>query len=87
MKSPYYRTFIGLPVQVPDTILQARLKLMEILREENIPDDFKYLAMAESGFQNLTSSKGATGYWQFMKSAALERGLTINSEIDESYHV
>jgi hypothetical protein len=59
----------------------------QILAEYNVPDDFKYVAMAESGFQQVTSSKGATGYWQFMKSAAQEQGLQINSEIDERYHV
>ena len=58
-----------------------------ILRENNIPDDFKYLAMAESGLQDVTSHKGATGFWQFMKTAATEQGLTITSEVDERYHV
>lgn len=58
-----------------------------ILAENNIPSDFKYLAMAESGLQNVVSSAGATGFWQFLRGAGKEMGLTINSEIDERYHV
>lgn len=59
----------------------------QILRKNNVPEDFKYLAMAESGLQDVVSSAGATGFWQFMRSAGLEQGLTINSEVDERYHV
>ena len=36
MKSPYYRTFIGLPLQVQASFLQARRQLMETLQEERI---------------------------------------------------
>jgi membrane-bound lytic murein transglycosylase D len=42
--------------------------------ENGIPEDFKYLAIAESGLRNVTSSASAKGYWQFMKSAATEMG-------------
>ena len=59
----------------------------EILKEENIPDDFKYLAVAESGLENLTSPAGAKGIWQFLKKTGLEYGLEINHEIDERYHL
>ncbi len=38
----------------------------KILKEYNIPDDFKYLAAAESDLSNLVSPKGATGFWQIM---------------------
>lgn len=58
-----------------------------ILRTHNIPEDFKYLALAESGLQNLTSPAGAKGFWQFMTAAAKEQGLIINSEVDERYHL
>lgn len=54
-----------------------------ILKENGIPDDFKYAAIAESGLRNVTSSASAKGYWQFMKTAATEMGLEINDEIDE----
>jgi membrane-bound lytic murein transglycosylase D len=58
-----------------------------ILKEEGVPEDFKYLALIESGLMNVVSPAGATGYWQLMKDAAKERGLEINSEVDERYHV
>ncbi|MEZ5009260.1 MAG: lytic transglycosylase domain-containing protein [Chitinophagales bacterium] len=58
-----------------------------ILRENGVPDDFKYLAMAESGLQDVVSPAGASGFWQFLKSAGKENGLVINSEVDERYHV
>lgn len=59
----------------------------KILKENGIPEDFKYLAVAESGFRNLTSSASAKGYWQFMKPAATEMGLEISDEVDERMHI
>lgn len=59
----------------------------KILKEQGVPDDFKYLALAESGLDNVVSSMGATGFWQFREAAASEYGLTVNSEVDERYHV
>ncbi len=56
-----------------------------ILKENNIPDDFKYIAIVESNLSNLTSSKGAVGFWQFMPETAQEYGLEVNQEIDERY--
>lgn len=58
-----------------------------ILRRYNVPDDFKYLAVAESNLDNVVSPAGATGYWQFMKAAAEKYGLEVTSEVDERYHV
>lgn len=58
-----------------------------ILKEYGVPEDLKYLAVAESGLNQVISSAGATGIWQFMKSAGVEYGLVINDEIDERYHV
>ena len=58
-----------------------------ILKANGIPDDFKYLSLIESDFLNKVSPKGATGFWQFMKNAAVEYGLEVNSEVDERYHV
>lgn len=59
----------------------------EILKRNNIPDDFKYLSVTESTLLNVTSPANAVGYWQFLKSAATEYGLEVNSEIDERYHI
>ena len=58
-----------------------------ILKKNNIPDDFKYLAVAESGLENSTSPSGAKGFWQFLKKTAIEYGLEVNSAIDERYHL
>jgi membrane-bound lytic murein transglycosylase D len=58
-----------------------------ILEVNGIPDDMKYLMIAESGIANLISYAGATGYWQFMEEAALKYGLEVNDEVDERYHM
>lgn len=58
-----------------------------ILKEYGVPDDFKYLALAESGFMQVVSPAGATGFWQIMKETGKEYGLEINDNIDERYHI
>ena len=58
-----------------------------ILKRNGIPEDFKYLAVVESGFMHGVSGKGAAGFWQFIPSTAQAFGLTVNDEIDERYHV
>jgi hypothetical protein len=59
----------------------------QILREEGVPEDLKYLAVAESALRNAVSPAGAKGIWQFMKGTGIEYGLEINSEVDERYHL
>jgi len=59
----------------------------EILAENNIPDDFKYLALIESGFEYTVSPSGAAGFWQIMKGTAREYGLEVNYAIDERYNL
>ena len=59
----------------------------ERLKANGVPDDFKYLCIAESNLQNLTSRAGAVGYWQFMPKSAPEYNLTVNSLVDERYHI
>ena len=54
-----------------------------ILESYGVPNDFKYLALIESGLQNVTSSAGAKGFWQIMKPTGKEYGLEINSNVDE----
>ena len=46
-----------------------------ILKKNGIPDDFKYLAVIESGLENVTSPAGARGFWQIMDATAKENGL------------
>ncbi len=58
-----------------------------ILSKNGIPDDFKYLAVAESGLQNVVSHAGATGFWQIMRATGREYGLEINDNVDERYHL
>lgn len=58
-----------------------------ILKQNNIPDDFKYLAVVESNLENVVSTAGATGYWQFIKSAATQYGLEVNDQVDERYNI
>jgi len=59
-----------------------------ILKERGIPDDFKYLAVAESGFNpRAASPAGAVGFWQFLKGTGQQYGLEVNNEIDERYHI
>jgi hypothetical protein len=58
-----------------------------ILKEEGVPDDFKYLCVIESNLSNVTSPAGAAGFWQFMPGTAPEYGIKITSEIDERNHL
>jgi hypothetical protein len=59
-----------------------------ILKEENVPDDFKYLPLIESGLMpKAESPAGAVGLWQIMHSTANDLKLEVNSEVDERYHV
>ena len=58
-----------------------------ILAKNGIPEDFKYLAVAESALTNVVSHAGATGFWQIMKGTGREYGLEINSNVDERYHL
>lgn len=55
-----------------------------ILKEENVPGELRYLAMAESGLNPKARSwAGAVGMWQFMPSTGQRYGLSINAWVDE----
>jgi len=56
-----------------------------ILKKNNVPDDFKYLAVIESGLENVISPSGAKGFWQFLKGTAREYDLEVNYAVDERY--
>lgn len=59
-----------------------------ILKQGNIPDDFKYLCVQESSLNpNAISSSQAVGYWQFKLETAKDVGLKVNQEIDERRHI
>lgn len=57
------------------------------LKANGVPDDFKYLCVAESALQNQVSRAGAVGFWQFMKDTGPRYGLQIDDEVDERYNV
>jgi membrane-bound lytic murein transglycosylase D len=59
----------------------------KILKANNIPDDFKYLAAAESEYSNMISPVGATGFWQIMPETGKEEGMEINTVVDERYNL
>jgi len=59
-----------------------------ILKEKGIHEDFKYLAVAESGLNpRAVSPAQAVGFWQFLSGTARDYGLEVNNEIDERYHI
>lgn len=59
-----------------------------ILEQYNIPEDFKYLAVAESIlYDKAKSPVGAAGIWQLMKGTAQDYGLEVNDNVDERYNL
>src|SRR5690606_27684765 len=59
-----------------------------VFREAGLPDDFKYLAIQESGLvADAVSKSQAEGFWQFKKGTALDFGLAVNPDIDERRHI
>jgi hypothetical protein len=58
-----------------------------ILKEKGVPDDFKYLAVAESALTQAVSPSQAVGFWQILEGTGKELGLEINAEVDERYHI
>lgn len=60
----------------------------QVLKQEGIPEDFKYLPIQESQFVSDTvSSSNAVGFWQFKKASAQELGLRVDNEVDERKHI
>jgi len=58
-----------------------------VLAAYGVPDDFKYIAVAESNLRHATSPAGAKGIWQFMPVTARGYGLEISDDVDERLHV
>jgi len=58
-----------------------------ILKKNGIPEDFKYIALVESQLTNVTSEKGAVGFWQIIESTGKNYGLEITEDIDERYNI
>jgi membrane-bound lytic murein transglycosylase D len=59
-----------------------------ILKANGVPEDFKYLSVAESGFDvRAVSPAKAAGMWQLLESTAKENGLEVNNEVDERFNI
>jgi membrane-bound lytic murein transglycosylase D len=61
--------------------------LEERLKQNGVPDDFKYVCVAESMLQNLISKAGAVGFWQFMNYTSPGYNMEVNNYVDERYNV
>lgn len=59
----------------------------KVLKEEGVPEDFKYLAVIESGLTQAVSPARAIGFWQIMEGTGKDYGLEINDNVDERYHI
>ncbi len=58
-----------------------------ILKKNNVPGDFKYLALIESGLLNVVSPSNAAGFWQFLDKTGRQYGLEVTEQVDERYHL
>ncbi|OKL39192.1 LysM peptidoglycan-binding domain-containing protein [Pontibacter flavimaris] len=59
-----------------------------VFQEEGVPDDYKYLALQESGLiGDAVSTSNAVGYWQFKREAALDFNLRMDRHVDERRHI
>ena len=60
----------------------------QVLKNYGLPDDLKYIAIAESSLRpQAASGKGAVGYWQFIEATGIKYGLTVTSDIDERRNI
>lgn len=84
LRNVYYHSQTILAIKRANAIFPV---IEPILKEQGVPTDLKYLAVAESTLSNAISPAGASGVWQFMKSAAAEYNLEVNGEVDERYHL
>lgn len=57
-----------------------------IMKKNNLPEDFKYLAMIESDLTNAVSPSKAVGFWQFLEGTGKQYKLEIYKEVDMRYH-
>lgn len=78
----HYRTLLGLK-----RMQQYVPEIKRLLQENDVPEDFIYLALAESLFGHVTSPVGAAGFWQLMPDTARGYGMIVNGEVDERFHV
>jgi len=71
-----------------ERVIQYFPIIERILREENVPDDFKYLVIQESALiPDAVSTSNAVGFWQFKESSGQEVGLRIDRQVDERMNI
>src|SRR5690606_38102583 len=82
-----YRSEKYLQIKLDRVDLYFRI-IERIFREENLPDDFKYLVIQESALiSDAVSSSNAVGFWQFKKASGEEVGLRIDGAVDERLNI
>lgn len=60
----------------------------KIFKEENVPDELKYLVIQESALiSDAVSTSNAVGYWQFKAETAKQMGLKIDNRVDERMNI
>jgi membrane-bound lytic murein transglycosylase D len=60
----------------------------KIFKDENVPDDLKYLVLQESALiSDAVSTSNAVGYWQFKLETGRQMGLKINKRVDERMNI
>jgi membrane-bound lytic murein transglycosylase D len=60
----------------------------KVLEEEDVPEDFKYIAVLESSLlPEAISSSNAVGFWQFKEATAKEIGLRVDNNVDERKNI
>lgn len=84
LRNAYYHSSTILAIKRANAVFPI---IEPILAKNGLPDDLKYLAVAESGLENAISPAGARGVWQFMKATGRAYGLEITSEVDERNHL
>ena len=84
LRNVYYHSSTLLSIKRANALFPI---IEPILKQEGLPDDIKYLAVAESMLSNANSPVGARGVWQFMKATGIQYGLEVNNEVDERYHL
>lgn len=62
-------------------------RIEPILKQNGVPEDFKYVALIESGFMNVVSPQQAAGFWQLIEPTAENYGLEVDENVDERYNV
>jgi len=62
-------------------------QIEKIIKENGVPDDFKYVAVLESGFTNSVAETNAAGFWGIMIPIGLFYGLEINEQVDERFNI